>query len=83
MKPDEYVEAANRMRAKLGGPRPKPRKIAKQIPPPRPLAVPLADLLNGKRIRDMTASEYLAAAKLIDRLKRFGSQSEPRPNNTK
>lgn len=55
-------------RKKLGIP---PAK--RQLPiAPKPLRAPLADIMDGKRIKDLTADEYLAAAQMISRRKRFG-----------
>jgi len=45
----------------------KPRSRIKR-PRARSLEVPLSQLLNGRRIRDLSADEYLAVARLI----RFG-----------
>jgi hypothetical protein len=76
----DYVKAANRARAKVGGRKRKPRKPQ----PARPLPVALPDLIDGKRIRDLSPEQYveavqhLEAVRLINRLQRYGAQFTPR-----
>lgn len=72
MEAGEYAKVANRMRAELGGRKPIPRKRVARRPRARPLLVPIDDLLNGKRIQDLNADEWLALAREITRLKRSG-----------
>jgi hypothetical protein len=74
MKTRDYAKAANRTRAKRGGrsrkPTPKAQRKAQKPPSIRPLPVPLSEVLGGKRIKELTADEFLAAAQLIWKLKR-------------
>jgi len=80
MEAQDYVKAANRARARLGGRKPK-RKVVKQLPP-RPLPVALPDIIDGKRIRDLSPEQYLEVARLTNRLKRYGAQFSPRSKGT-
>jgi len=50
-----------------------PRRVKRR--PRRPLPVPLSGLLDGKRIRDLSADEFLAVAREVNRLKRSGPRS--------